>query len=78
MDGAPGRSAQGFFARPETGADGATNLMKWKCSIPGKAGTPWEGGYYPVIMTFKDTYPDQPPKVRIPGPQWRGGEAGSS
>ena len=53
--------------------------MKWKCSIPGKAGTPWEGGYYPVTMTFKDTYPDQPPKVRIPGPQEGGeGETGSS
>ena len=75
---APAPHSQGFFARPETGADGTTNLMKWKCSVPGKVGTPWEGGYFPVTMEFKQTYPDQPPKVssrlgRVLGPPRGGG-----
>lgn len=26
--------------------DGSINLMKWECGIPGKDGTPWEGGTY--------------------------------
>eukprot|EP01098_Paradermamoeba_levis_P001544 TRINITY_DN1181_c0_g1_i4.p1 TRINITY_DN1181_c0_g1~~TRINITY_DN1181_c0_g1_i4.p1 ORF type:complete len:178 (-),score=23.27 TRINITY_DN1181_c0_g1_i4:164-697(-) len=26
-----------FFARPDTNADGSTNLMVWQCGIPGKA-----------------------------------------
>jgi hypothetical protein len=29
---------QGFVAKPETGADGALNLMVWQCTIPGKVG----------------------------------------
>lgn len=29
---------QGFVARPETGADGALNLMIWQCTLPGKTG----------------------------------------
>jgi hypothetical protein len=28
---------QGFYARPEKGADGALNLMSWEAGIPGKA-----------------------------------------
>lgn len=26
------------MAKPETGLDGAVNLMVWHCTIPGKAG----------------------------------------
>ena len=26
------------MARPETGADGALNLMVWQCTLPGKVG----------------------------------------
>ncbi len=29
---------QGFVARPESGVDGALNLMIWQCTLPGKAG----------------------------------------
>ncbi len=29
---------QGFVARPESGGDGALNLMVWQCTLPGKAG----------------------------------------
>ena len=29
-------------------ADGTMNLMLWEYGIPGKKGTPWEGGLYKV------------------------------
>lgn len=38
--------------------------MKWKCFIPGKPGTDWEGGFYPLSMEFSEDYPTKPPKVR--------------
>lgn len=37
--------------------------MKWKCHIPGKQGTDWEGGFYPLTMEFSEDYPTKPPKV---------------
>jgi ubiquitin-protein ligase len=37
--------------------------MKWNCHIPGKAGTDWEGGYFPLTMDFGEDYPAKPPKV---------------
>ncbi len=41
----------------------SVNLMKWKCHIPGKQGTDWEGGFYPLTMEFSEDYPTKPPKV---------------
>lgn len=41
----------------------STNLMKWKCHIPGKADTDWDGGFYPLTMEFTEDYPTKPPKV---------------
>lgn len=38
--------------------------MKWKCFVPGKKGTDWEGGFYPLTMEFTEDYPAKPPKVR--------------
>jgi ubiquitin-conjugating enzyme E2 I len=38
-------SFQGFVAKPETLPDGTTNLMVWKCVIPGKEG-----------VTFRSTH----------------------
>ena len=38
--------------------------MKWNCFIPGKKGTDWEGGYFPLSMEFSDDYPAKPPKVQ--------------
>lgn len=38
----------GFIATPAKNADGTLNLFNWDCAIPGKAGTLWEGGLYPV------------------------------
>lgn len=37
--------------------------MRWKCFIPGKEGTIWEGGFYPLTMEFSEDYPAKPPKV---------------
>jgi ubiquitin-protein ligase len=37
--------------------------MKWKCHIPGKTKTDWEGGYFPLTIEFSEDYPSKPPKV---------------
>lgn len=55
-----------FVARPETNEKGETNLMKWKCFVPGKEGTEWAGGLYPVSMEFTEDYPAKPPKCKFP------------
>ena len=34
-------------------ADGSMNLMLWEYAIPGKKGTPWEGGLYKVNIAYK-------------------------
>ncbi|ONI33550.1 hypothetical protein PRUPE_1G431700 [Prunus persica] len=52
----------GFVAKPETGPDGAINLMIWQCIIPGKSSTDWEGGYFPLTLHFSEDYPSKPPK----------------
>ncbi|KAK9891580.1 hypothetical protein WA026_015539 [Henosepilachna vigintioctopunctata] len=52
----------GFVARPSKNADGSPNIMNWECSIPGKKGTPWEGGHYKLRMIFQHDYPFRPPK----------------
>jgi ubiquitin-protein ligase len=39
--------------------------MRWKCHIPGKAGTDWEGGFFPLSMEFSEDYPAKPPKVSL-------------
>eukprot|EP01098_Paradermamoeba_levis_P015637 TRINITY_DN8044_c0_g1_i1.p1 TRINITY_DN8044_c0_g1~~TRINITY_DN8044_c0_g1_i1.p1 ORF type:complete len:137 (+),score=21.03 TRINITY_DN8044_c0_g1_i1:106-516(+) len=46
-----------FYARPEANADGSTNLMLWHCGIPGKQGTNWAGGIYPLTMEFSEDFP---------------------
>ncbi|CBI19485.3 hypothetical protein VitviT2T_027525 [Vitis vinifera] len=56
----------GFVAKPETGPDGSVNLMVWHCTIPGKAGTDWEGGYFPLTLHFSEDYPSKPPKCKFP------------
>ena len=58
----------GFHAKPESKADGSSNLMKWKTGIPGKAGTDWEGGLFTVMLDFSDEYPSKPPKCKFVPP----------
>ena len=41
----------------------AINLMKWRCHVPGKPKTDWEGGYFPLTIEFSEDYPSKPPKV---------------
>ncbi|KAK3141718.1 hypothetical protein QOZ80_4BG0337490 [Eleusine coracana subsp. coracana] len=56
----------GFVAKPETLSDGTVNLMIWNCIIPGKEGTDWEGGYYPLTLHFTEEYPSNPPTCKFP------------
>ncbi|KAB2070519.1 hypothetical protein ERO13_A08G150600v2 [Gossypium hirsutum] len=56
----------GFVAKPETRADGSVDLMVWHCVIPGKKGTDWEGGYFPLTLNFSEEYPSKPPKCKFP------------
>ena len=42
-----------YIARPMKNADGSMNLMLWEYAIPGKKGTPWEGGLYKVNIAYK-------------------------
>ncbi|CAD7697652.1 unnamed protein product [Ostreobium quekettii] len=55
----------GFHARPETNPDGSSNLLRWKCHIPGRPNTLWEGGFYPMTMEFPEEYPTKPPKCKF-------------
>eukprot|EP00013_Stygamoeba_regulata_P016561 CAMPEP_0177681742 /NCGR_PEP_ID=MMETSP0447-20121125/30887_1 /TAXON_ID=0 /ORGANISM="Stygamoeba regulata, Strain BSH-02190019" /LENGTH=156 /DNA_ID=CAMNT_0019191197 /DNA_START=226 /DNA_END=693 /DNA_ORIENTATION=- len=56
----------GFYARPKKNPDGSLDMLVWVCGIPGKAGTDWEGGVYPLTMTFSEEYPSLPPKCQFP------------
>nr|CAB3485523.1 unnamed protein product [Digitaria exilis] len=56
----------GFVAKPETLPDGSVNLMVWNCVVPGMQGTDWEGGYFPVTLTFGADYPTSPPECTFP------------
>merc|ERR1712142_906773 len=58
----------GFVAKPTKNKDGSMNLFNWTCAIPGKKGTPWEGGLYKLTMNFKDDYPSSPPKCKFDPP----------
>ncbi|CAI7862416.1 unnamed protein product [Closterium sp. NIES-53] len=56
----------GFVARPEAKDDGSTDMMTWKCVIPGKKDTDWDGGHYPLTIHFTEDYPSKPPKCKFP------------
>eukprot|EP01083_Nonionella_stella_P081026 222967_1 len=55
----------GFFARPNKSPDGSTNLLCWKCGIPGPQGSAWEGGLYKLNIYFTEEYPNKPPKCQF-------------
>ena len=40
----------------------------FRYGIPGKKGTPWEGGLYKGQIIFKDDFPTTPPKVKFVPP----------
>eukprot|EP00884_Botryococcus_braunii_P022071 jgi/Botrbrau1/8548/Bobra.0359s0012.1 len=56
----------GFIAKPDSAADGSVNFFQWHCKIPGREGTIWEGGLYPVTLTFPESYPTAPPHCKFP------------
>jgi ubiquitin-protein ligase len=58
----------GFIAKPVTLADGTLDIMNWDCAIPGKQGTPWEGGLYRLTMKFPASYPSQAPQCKFVKP----------
>lgn len=41
------------------------NLMVWHGVIMGPRETPYEDGIFRLTLTFDDTYPSRPPKVRF-------------
>eukprot|EP00347_Sterkiella_histriomuscorum_P003324 403364722 len=56
----------GFGAKPMTGDDKeSSDLFRWECTIPGKQGSPWEGGVYKLTMEFSEDYPNKPPKCKF-------------
>ncbi|EOD13595.1 hypothetical protein EMIHUDRAFT_66742, partial [Emiliania huxleyi CCMP1516] len=55
----------GFVARPRTTADGTQDPYHWDCVVPGKKGTMWERGNYPVHMSFPVDYPHEPPECKF-------------
>lgn len=44
----------GFYARPHRNAQGALEMQRWECGIPGKAQTLWDGGLFKLDLTFPD------------------------
>ena len=55
----------GFIAKPTVSPEGSLNMNRWECGIPGKAGSPWEGGVFKLFMDFTDEYPSKPPKCKF-------------
>ncbi|KAH8296161.1 hypothetical protein KR054_002384 [Drosophila jambulina] len=58
----------GIKAQPSKNPNGTLNLRQWECSIPGPKSTPWEGGWYKLIISFPNDFPVAPPKCRFDPP----------
>jgi ubiquitin-conjugating enzyme E2 I len=57
-----------FIAKPVALPNGDLNLLSWDCLIPGRQGTLWEGGFYPLRLEFPRGYPAQPPLAKFVPP----------
>ena len=44
----------GFYARPHRNPQGALEMQRWECGIPGKSQTLWDGGLFKLDLTFPD------------------------
>lgn len=60
----------GFVARPARLPDNSTDLMNWDVTIPGKAGTMWEGCEFSLTMKFTGDYPATAPIVSFVPVLW--------
>ncbi|KAK9865992.1 hypothetical protein WJX84_006339 [Apatococcus fuscideae] len=52
---------EGCSASPAT----EDNLFVWTASIFGPNDTAWEGGIFSLRLTFGESYPEKPPRVRF-------------
>ena len=41
------------------------DIFKWRVTIIGPTGTPYEGGVFPAILEFPPTYPNNPPTMKF-------------
>jgi ubiquitin-conjugating enzyme E2 I len=57
-----------FIARPQKLPNGDMNLFCWDCLIPGRSGTMWEGGYFPLHVYFPQGFPAEPPTAKFDPP----------
>jgi len=46
------------------------DIFKWRVTIIGPSGTPYEGGIFPTEIIFPDDFPNMPPKMRFLCPMW--------
>ena len=44
----------GFVARPMKTSQGALDLKRWDCAIPGRDKTIWEGGLFKLEVQFPE------------------------
>jgi ubiquitin-conjugating enzyme E2 I len=56
---------RGFVAKPNTNADGSSNLFEWTAKVPARATSIWAPGLFTVSMSFPDDYPARPPTVKF-------------
>lgn len=47
-----------------------SNIYEWKVMIEGVAGTLYEGGLFPAILSFPKEYPNKPPQMRFLTPNF--------
>ncbi|RNF07363.1 ubiquitin-conjugating enzyme E2 [Trypanosoma rangeli] len=57
-----GAKAPAASAGAAAGAGGGLDLLEWEAGIPGKPGTPFEGGEFRLLLHFTEDYPTKPPK----------------
>ncbi|ORM40009.1 Ubiquitin-conjugating enzyme E2 15 [Babesia sp. Xinjiang] len=46
------------------------DLFHWRICFQGPHGTPFEGGIFTVMMTFPETFPNDPPKMKFEQKMW--------
>nr|DAD35868.1 TPA_asm: hypothetical protein HUJ06_006508 [Nelumbo nucifera] len=47
-----------------------SNLFEWSITIMGSSDTPYEGGYFNVIMKFTSDYSNSSPMVKFGSEMW--------